>query len=78
MYRAGFVCVQKRCLVHLFRQLHRTNAFVVALHSCRFFAFALSRWFFVKLTCTQISQQAQFFNLALKATQSYVKRFILF
>lgn len=73
---AGFL--QAGDLVQLLGQLHAAHALVVAFDSSSFFALALSGGLFIKLTCAQLGEQAQFFNGALEAAQGGFVWFVFF
>lgn len=63
---------------HFLWQLHAADALVVALDGGCLLAFALCSGLFIELARAQVSQQTQFFDSALEATQSDVKRLVFF
>ena len=67
---------QQKNLVHLRRQLHCAQTFVVAFAGGGMLALALGRWLFVGLTGAQLGEEARFFDGALEATQCNFERFV--
>ena len=65
-------------LVQFRRQLLAAKAFLQTFYCSGFFAFALSSWFFVGFTGTQLGKQAGFFNGTLETAHGYFKRFVFF
>jgi hypothetical protein len=65
-------------LVFAGRKHLAANALVVAFYSSSLFSLALSRWLFVKLTCTKIGKKADFFDGALKAPHGSLKGLVFF
>src|SRR5450755_2498312 len=58
-------------LVELGRQLLAAQALVVALDGRRQLALAFGGRLFIELTCTQLGEQARFFDRALEAAQGH-------
>ena len=54
------------------------NALVVTLNRGGFFTLTLSCWLFVKLTCTKLREQTDFFDGALKAPHCSLKGLVFF
>lgn len=67
---------QQKNLVHLRRQLHCAQTFVVALAGRGVLALALGRWLFVGLTGAQFGEEARFFDGAFEAAQCNFERFV--
>ena len=67
---------QQKNLVHLRRQLHCAQAFVVTFAGSGVLALALGSWFFVRLTSAQLGQEARFFDGALETAQCNFEWFV--